>query len=191
MQIFELFMIAVGLSMDAFAVSVCKGLSLQRVTASVCTKVGVYFAVFQGGMPLIGYTIGTLFAKSIKEIDHWVVFVLLGIIGGSMVKESFAKQELDLNDSDGLGVWEMLLLAIATSIDALAVGVSFAFLSVNIVMAALFISIITFSLSFTGVRIGCVFGLKFKAKAEFAGGVILILMGVKILAEHLGLLPLL
>lgn len=188
MKIFELVMIAVGLSMDAFAVAVCKGLSLKHVTTKACTTVSLYFAVFQGVMPLIGYTIGAYFAKSIMVVDHWIVFVLLGIIGGKMVKDSFTNQELCQDDNNGLAAKEMLLLAAATSIDALAVGMSFAFLYVNIIVASLFIAIITFSLSFTGVRIGNAFGIRFKARAEFAGGAILIIIGTKILVEHLGLM---
>lgn len=188
MQIFELLMIAAGLSMDAFAVSVCKGLSLKRVTGRACTKVGLYFAAFQGLMPLAGYTIGTYFAKSITKVDHWIVFMLLGIIGGQMVKNGFTEQELCQNDNDSLGVKEMLLLSVATSIDALAVGISFAFLYVNIIVAALCIAAITFCLSFIGVGIGNTFGMKYKARAELAGGVILIIMGIKVLVEHLGLL---
>ncbi|MGL5437704.1 MAG: manganese efflux pump MntP family protein [Lachnospiraceae bacterium] len=183
---FELFIIAVGLSMDAFAMAVCKGLSIRRVTAKVCITVAMYFAVFQGIMPLIGYTAGSYFAESIKASDHWIAFVLLGIIGGKMIKDSFDRQD---HKNAGLGGKEMLVLAIATSIDALAVGISFAFLHVNIILAAFFISCITFVLTVSGVLVGNVFGIRFKAKAELAGGIILIVMGTKILIQHLGIMP--
>lgn len=189
MTVFELFMIAVGLSMDAFAVSVCKGLSLKSITVKACVTVGLYFAIFQGVMPLLGYTAGSFFAESIRAIDHWIAFVLLGVIGIKMVKDSLEPQEsCDCADA-GIGVRVMLILAVATSIDALAVGVSFAFLNVNIVLAAFFIACVTFTLSVSGVKIGNVFGVRLKAKAELAGGVILMIMGTKILIQHLELLP--
>lgn len=184
---FELFMIAVGLSMDAFAVAICKGLSLRRITVRACTKVGLYFAVFQGIMPIIGYMAGSYFAESIRAVDHWIAFVLLGIIGGKMIKDSRESQEECCCGDAGLGFKEMIVLAVATSIDALAVGISFAFLNVSIVMAAVFISCITFVLSASGVKIGNVFGDRFKAKAELAGGIILMVMGTNILVQHLGI----
>lgn len=184
MGLAELFVIAVGLSMDAFAVSVCKGLSVPKMKLSHALTCGVYFGGFQGLMPLIGYLLGSQFESVIVSIDHWIAFVLLGMIGFNMVKES---RECDCEELDcSFGVRAMVPLAVATSIDALAVGVTFAFLHVNIFWAVLFIGVITFTLSSIGVKVGNVFGLKFKSKAELAGGVILILMGTKILLEHLG-----
>ena len=181
----ELFVIAVGLSMDAFAVSVCKGLSVQQMKLSHALTCGVYFGGFQGVMPLIGYLLGSQFEEAIVSIDHWVAFVLLGLIGFNMIKEY---RECDCEKLDcSFGVKAMIPLAVATSIDALAVGVTFAFLRVNILWAVLFIGVITFTLSSIGVKVGNVFGVKYKSKAELAGGVILVLMGTKILLEHLGI----
>ncbi|MEG1409347.1 MAG: manganese efflux pump MntP family protein [Terrisporobacter sp.] len=197
MSLIELFILAVGLSMDAFAVSICKGLSMKKVSLKQCGKVGLYFGGFQGLMPLIGYFLGVQFKDYITSVDHWIAFVLLGFIGLNMIRESREKdEEIDINlaeaavgtDEDVLSFKNMIMLAIATSIDALAVGVTFAFLQVDIVPAVLFIGIITFVLSMVGVKVGNIFGTKFKAKAEFAGGLILILIGLKILLEHLGLL---
>ena len=184
MGLAELFVIAVGLSMDAFAVSVCKGLSVPKMKLSHALTCGVYFGGFQGLMPLIGYLLGSQFEEAIVSIDHWVAFVLLGLIGFNMIKES-REEGCETMDSS-FGVKAMIPLAIATSIDALAVGVTFAFLRVNIFWAVLFIGVITFTLSSIGVKVGNVFGVRFKSKAEFAGGLILILMGTKILLEHLG-----
>ncbi len=186
MSIFELFLIAVGLSMDAFAVSICKGLSVKRLELKHALLAGVWFGGFQALMPAIGYLLGTQFEHLIVSIDHWIAFVLLLFIGGKMVKESMENDAEDLDDD--FSVKAMMLLAIATSIDALAMGVTFAFLRVNIVAAVLFIGCITFMCSAAGVKIGHVFGVRFKSKAELAGGVILILMGVKILLEHLGII---
>ena len=184
MNLAELFIIAVGLSMDAFAVSVCKGLSVPKMKLSHCMICGAYFGGFQALMPALGYLLGSQFESMITQIDHWVAFVLLGIIGFNMVKES---RECDEENLDGsFGFKAMLPLAVATSIDALAVGVTFAFLKVNIVWAVLFIGSVTFVLSAAGVRVGYVFGAKYKGKAELAGGLILIIMGTKILLEHLG-----
>lgn len=185
MTTLELFIIAVGLSMDAFAVAVCKGLSLKKASIKACVTVSLYFGILQALMPLIGFTVGSYFAESIKAIDHWIAFILLGFIGGNMVRGSFNKEECPPDQEWGLDFREMLLLAIATSIDALAVGVSFAFLSVDIVPAVSFIGIVTFTLSAAGVMIGNMFGMRFKSKAELVGGMILIVMGVKILLEHL------
>ena len=186
MGLAELFFIAVGLSMDAFAVSVCKGLSVQKMKLSHALTCGVYFGGFQGLMPFIGYLLGSQFEEAIVSIDHWVAFVLLGLIGLNMIKES---RDTDCETLDSsFGVKAMIPLAIATSIDALAIGVTFAFLRVNILWAVLFIGVITFTLSSIGVKVGNVFGSKYKSKAEFAGGLILILMGTKILLEHLGFL---
>lgn len=184
MGLAELFVIAVGLSMDAFAVSVCKGLSVQKMKLSHALTCGVYFGGFQGLMPFIGYLLGSQFEDMIVSIDHWVAFVLLGLIGLNMVKES-REEGCETMDSS-FGVKAMIPLAVATSIDALAIGVTFAFLRVNIFWAVTFIGIITFTLSSIGVKVGNVFGMKYKSKAEFAGGLILILMGTKILLEHLG-----
>lgn len=186
MNLFSLFLIAVGLSMDAFAVSICKGLAMKKITFKKALIVGLWFGGFQALMPAIGYLLGTQFEKYITNIDHWIAFVLLFVIGGNMIKEALSKEEEEANDS--LAFKEMLLLALATSIDALAVGVTFAFLKVQIIPAVLFIGVITFTLSAIGVKIGNIFGCRYKSKAELAGGIILILMGCKILLEHLGFL---
>lgn len=184
MDLLELLLIAVGLSMDAFAVSVCKGLSVQRVRPRHALLAGLYFGGFQFLMPVIGWLLGVRFEALIQSVDHWIAFGLLTIIGLSMIKESRGKAE-ELNDD--FGVKTMLLLAVATSIDALAVGVTFAFLQVSILPAAGLIGVITFALSALGIWIGSVFGARFKSGAELAGGIILILIGLKILLEHLGL----
>lgn len=189
MGIAELFLLAVGLSMDAFAVSVCKGLAMKKCTARKAMICGVWFGGFQALMPLIGYLLGSNFEKYITAIDHWIAFVLLGIIGGSMLMEACSKKEEEELD-ESLDVKTMFLLAIATSIDALAVGITLAFLpDTNISAAVIFIGIITFLLSSCGVKIGNVFGEKYKKKAEITGGVILIALGLKILLEHLEILP--
>ena len=189
MSIFELFLIAVGLSMDAFAVAICKGLATGRVKLGQMVIVGLWFGIFQALMPLIGYLLGVNFSTLIQSIDHWIAFILLGLIGANMIREAVGGDEECCNEEDAsYSIRAMLPLAIATSIDALAVGVSFAFLSVDIVPAVSFIGVCTFILSAFGVKIGSVFGLRFKKKAEIAGGVILILMGAKILLEHLGLI---
>lgn len=189
MSLFELFLIAVGLSMDAFAVAICKGLATGRVKLGQMVIVGLWFGIFQALMPLIGYLLGVNFSTLIQSIDHWIAFVLLGLIGANMIREAVGGDEECCNEEDAsYSIRAMLPLAIATSIDALAVGVSFAFLSVDIVPAVSFIGVCTFILSAFGVKIGSVFGLRFKKKAEIAGGVILILMGAKILLEHLGLI---
>lgn len=189
MNLLELFIIAVGLSMDAFAVSICKGLSLQKLYFKNALTVGLYFGIFQGGMPLIGYILGVQFQDKITAFDHWIAFILLGIIGLKMIKEALEKEpEHEIASdavSDELGFKNMTILAIATSIDALAVGVTFAFLNVDIIPAVSFIGIVTLVLSMVGVKIGNIFGTKYKSKAELAGGIILILMGAKILLEHL------
>lgn len=186
MSLFSLFIIALGLSMDAFAVAICKGLAMQKITVKKALIVGLWFGGFQGLMPAIGYLLGSQFESYITNIDHWIAFVLLFIIGGNMIKEALSKDEEPASES--LAFKEMLVLALATSIDALAVGVTFAFLKVQIVPAVLFIGVITFTLSSLGVKIGNIFGSRYKSKAEFAGGIILILMGCKILLEHLGYL---
>lgn len=186
MGIVELLFIAVGLSMDAFAVSVCKGLAMSQCTWKKSGIVGIYFGGFQALMPGIGYLLGVQFQGMITSVDHWIAFILLGLIGANMVKEALSGEEEETDAS--LDVRTMLGLSIATSIDALAVGVTFAFLKVEIVPAVIFIGVITFTLSVTGVKIGNIFGMRYKAKAEIAGGMILIFMGFKILLEHLGFL---
>ena len=185
MSIWDLFILAVGLSMDAFAVSVCKGLSLGKIKPKHMCIAGAWFGGFQALMPLIGYFLGSFFAEMIEKYDHWVAFVLLAIIGGNMIKESFDKDE---KVDSSMDVKSMLLLAIATSIDALAVGVTFAFLQVQIVPAVSFIGVITFIFSAVGVKIGSLFGTKYKSKAELFGGIVLVLIGIKILLEGIGVL---
>ena len=185
MQIWELLVLAVGLSMDAFAVSVCKGLALRRVTFRHCCLAGAWFGAFQALMPLLGYLLGSQFADKITAVDHWIAFVLLGLIGANMIREALLGGE-EQNDSMSFRV--MLLLAIATSIDALAVGVTFALLTIRIIPAVCTIGVITFVLSAIGVKLGSLFGARWGSRAEFAGGVILILLGTKILLEHLGIL---
>lgn len=185
MGILDLFILAVGLSMDAFAVSVCKGLSLGKIKPKHMCIAGAWFGGFQALMPLIGYFLGSFFAEMIEKYDHWVAFVLLAIIGVNMIKESFGKDE---KVDSSMDVKSMLLLAIATSIDALAVGVTFAFLQVQIVPAVSFIGVITFIFSAVGVKIGSLFGTKYKSKAELFGGIVLVLIGIKILLEGIGVL---
>ena len=186
MSLLTLFITAVGLSMDAFAVSICKGLAMKKLSVKKALIIGLWFGGFQALMPTIGYLLGTRFEKYVTSIDHWIAFVLLALIGANMIKEALSDDEEEANDS--IDVKTMFLLAVATSIDALAVGVTYAFLQVQIIPAVTFIGITTFTLSAVGVKIGNVFGLKYKSKAEITGGVILILMGTKILLEHLGLL---
>ena len=187
MGLWELFIIAVGLSMDAFAVAICKGLSAPKIKAQYTLITGLYFGVFQAVMPLIGYFCGSYFEKYIVSYDHWVVFALLALIGGNMIKESLEKEEGC--GCCSFGPKEMFPLAVATSIDALAVGITFALLKdVNIGAAVGFIGIITFVLSAAGVYVGHFFGAKYKSKAEFLGGVVLIAIGIKILLEHLGVI---
>mgnify|MGYP002773398515 FL=1 len=183
MSIIELFILALGLSMDAFAVSICKGLSVPKLQAKHCLICGVYFGGFQALMPLIGWALGIRFQSMITNIDHWIAFVLLAVIGANMIKESFSKEE-ECPDAS-FGFKTMLTLAVATSIDALAVGVTFAFLDVAIVPAVLLIGATTFVCSAVGVKIGNVFGNRFQSKAEFLGGLVLIAIGLKILIEHL------
>lgn len=183
MSIIELFILALGLSMDAFAVSICKGLSVPKLQAKHCLICGVYFGGFQALMPLLGWLLGIRFQSLITNIDHWIAFVLLAVIGANMIKESFSKEE-ECPDAS-FGFKTMLTLAVATSIDALAVGVTFAFLDVTIIPAVLLIGATTFVCSAVGVKIGNVFGNRFQSKAEFLGGVVLIAIGLKILIEHL------
>ena len=178
-----LFTLAVGLSMDAFAVSICKGLSIRALMPRHAVIVGLWFGAFQALMPLVGWLLGAAFADMIASVDHWIAFVLLSLIGGNMIREALGWEEEDCDPS--LAPLAMLVLAVATSIDALAVGVTFAFLQVdNILSAVAFIGVTTFVLSAAGVRVGAVFGVRFKSRAELAGGLILMGMGIKILAEH-------
>ena len=227
MGLLELFILAIGLSMDAFAVSICKGLALPKINLKSAGIVGLWFGAFQALMPLIGYLLGVNFRSYIVSIDHWIAFVLLALIGANMIKEALSdddeEEEVEIRNlkhgpeegtigvysldscsisptgqvalsredngiKENLGFKTMFLLAVATSIDALAMGVTFAFLNVNIIPAVSFIGVVTFTCSAIGVKIGNVFGLKYKSKAEIAGGVILILLGCKILIEHLGIL---
>lgn len=187
MNLLELVLLAVGLSMDAFAVAICKGLSVQKLNWKHYLIVGAWFGGFQALMPTLGYLLGTTFERYITSVDHWVAFVLLCLIGGNMLKEAFAKEEKE--ESASYDFKSMLLLAVATSIDALAVGITFALLpDVNIFSAVGLIGSITFCLSAVGLKVGNIFGLKYKSKAEIVGGIILILIGVKILLEHLGVI---
>ncbi len=186
MSFIDIFLIGVALSMDAFAVSICKGLSVKRVEPKHLLTVGVYFGGFQALMPLIGFLLGFKFERFIVSVDHWIAFVLLALIGGNMIKEALSKED-DEHDAS-FSFRTMLPLAVATSIDALAVGISFAFLGVDIVEAAILIGITTFVLSGVGVYVGNIFGAKYKSKAELVGGVVLILIGLKILFEHLGVI---
>jgi len=191
MGIGELLLLAVGVSMDAFAVSICKGLAMKKATVKASMTCGLWFGGFQALMPTIGFFLGTLFADAIQAIDHWVAFVLLGIIGINMLKEAFAKEEgcdcCEEHNAD-LSVKTMFVMAVATSIDAMAAGISLAMDDANILVNALCIGITTFILSAVGVKVGNVFGSRFEKKAQMAGGIILILLGLKILLEHLGVL---
>jgi len=189
MSLTELFFIAVGLSMDAFAVSVCKGLATPKISFRHFCIAGLWFGGFQALMPAIGYFLGSTFESFITAFDHWIAFILLGLIGINMVKEALEKDCCCENSDASFLFKTMFLLAVATSIDALAVGITFALLpDVNIVAAVLFIGVTTFLLSGIGIKAGNAFGLRYKAKAEMAGGIILILMGIKILLEHLGII---
>jgi putative Mn2+ efflux pump MntP len=185
MSILEIIISSLALAMDAFAVAVCKGLSMKKFNVKTGIIVGLYFGLFQSIMPLIGYFLGSFFEELIVSVDHWVAFVLLGIIGFNMIKEALSKECECSNDR--IDFKTMFPLAIATSIDALAVGITMAFLKVNIFIAVLSIGIITFILSFIGVWIGNKFGSKYEKKAQLFGGIILVLIGLKILLEHLGI----
>lgn len=190
MGITDVTILAVSLSMDAFAVALCKGLALKKISFKNCLTVGLWFGVFQGLMPLIGYLLGSTFADKITAVSHWIAFILLAIIGANMIKEALSKGEECIDCS--LGFKPMLIMAIATSIDALAVGVSFAFIKFDpnwfVYIAFVMIGVITCILSSVGVKIGNIFGVKYKSKAEFTGGAVLILLGLKILLEGLGIL---
>ena len=183
MDLFDLIVTGIALSMDAFAVSIGKGLSVQRVKAKHSLICGAWFGGFQALMPLLGFLLASSFAEYIKQYDHWIAFVLLFLIGANMLREAFSKEE---NEADAsFSVKTMLLLAVATSIDALATGVSFAVTDTNIWLAVSIIGVTTFLFSAAGVKVGSIFGRKYQSKAEFLGGLILILIGVKILIEHL------
>ncbi|MBD5528465.1 MAG: manganese efflux pump [Lachnospiraceae bacterium] len=186
MTLLNLFLIAVGLSMDAFAVSVCKGLAMEKVPLKKAVIAGLWFGSFQALMPMLGYLLGSRFERYISNIDHWIAFILLALIGGNMVKESFSREEEKASGT--MYFKEMFLLAVATSIDALAVGITFAFLRVDILPAMGFIGVTTFVLSAVGVKVGNIFGSRYKSRAELAGGILLIFMGLKILLEHLDVL---
>lgn len=182
MGVIELLLLAAGLSMDAFAVSVCKGLSVEKTEVKHMAITGLWFGGFQALMPLIGFFLGSAFTKYISAIDHWVAFILLTLIGLNMIREAFSDSDEEVSNS--FSFKPMFLMAVATSIDALAVGITFAFLKVNIFWAASIIGITTFLFSAAGIKIGGVFGCKFKSKAELAGGLVLIILGIKILLEH-------
>lgn len=186
MTLLELFLIAIGLSMDAFAVAVCKGLSMKTINKKYMFLIALFFGGFQALMPLLGYFLGSQFSVYIERFDHWVAFLLLAVIGGNMIRES--REEAEEEPYQGINYKELLLLAVATSIDALAVGITFAFLQVEIVPAVTLIGCTTFVLSLIGVVVGNLFGARYKSRAEFTGGVILLLIGVKILLEHLGII---
>ncbi|MBQ9266676.1 MAG: manganese efflux pump [Clostridia bacterium] len=188
MGIVEIALVGIGLAMDAFAVSICKGLSMKKMNWKNAGIIALYFGVFQALMPVLGYFLGSTFRGLVENVDHWIAFILLVIIGGNMIKESFDDEVEKRNDK--IDVKTMFFLAIATSIDALAVGVTMAFFETNIVLAATIIGMITFAISLLGVKIGNQFGDKFQNKAELAGGFILIGLGFKILLEHLGILVL-
>jgi len=187
MTTLSLIAIAIGLSMDAFAVSVCKGLAMRKITLKKAATVGLWFGSFQALMPLIGYVLGSQFESYITAIDHWIAFVLLALIGASMIREALSKNNNSISDGS-LAPSSMFFLAMATSIDALAIGVTLAFLHVNILYAISMIGVITFIFSIIGVKVGNVFGIRYKSGAELFGGIVLILMGSKILLEHLGIL---
>lgn len=186
MEIFEVLLISIGLAMDAFAVSVCKGLSMRKMNWKKAIIIGLYFGIFQALMPVLGYFLGTTFDHFITSIDHWIALILLAGIGINMIKEAFTQDSENCNDK--IDAKTMVILSIATSIDALAVGITFACLRVKIILPSILIGLITFTLSIIGVKIGNRFGNKYQSRAEFSGGLILILLGIKILLEHLGII---
>ena len=185
MSLLEIVLIAAGLAMDAFAVSITLGLSSKDPKTREIIIPGIYFGFFQALMPTIGYFAGIYFSNKIQNLDHWIVFALLGVIGGKMIKDSFSKNHEEKTQGNPFAFVKMLVLALATSIDALAVGITFAFFKVNIFKAVAITGLITFFISMCGVKIGNIFGSKFKSKAEFTGGAVLVLIGIKILIEHL------
>ena len=190
MDFIQVFLIGVGLAMDAFAVAICKGLNMKKIDYKYTALVALFFGGFQALMPLLGWLLGVRFERYIVSVDHWIAFALLSVIGGNMIKEALSGDDEDEDGGITYDLKELFMLAVATSIDALAVGITFAFLRVDIVSSIIIIGITTFCLSIVGVGIGNRFGAKYKSKAEFAGGTILILIGLKILLEHLGILVL-
>lgn len=186
MSIIEIVLIGISLAMDAFAVSICKGLSVKKMSYKNAFLCGIYFGLFQAVMPLLGFFLGSSFKNIVEKIDHWIAFALLLLIGLNMIKEAFSKEENIKNDD--MSFKTMILLAIATSIDALAVGITFSFLEVNVLLAITIIGIITFAISFAGVKIGNAFGSKYENKSKIFGGLVLILIGLKILLEHLNII---
>lgn len=187
MEIGELIVLSLGLGMDAFAVSICKGLSMKKMNWKKALIIGLYFGGFQAIMPVLGYSLSKGFENFVTSIDHWIAFILLSIIGGKMVKDAFSPEN-SKNCNEDVGFKTMIVLAIATSIDALAVGITFAFLNVNLILAIALIGSITFFLSVIGTKVGNVFGDRYENKAELLGGVILIFLGIKILLEHLNII---
>ena len=184
MSIIEIALIGVGLAMDAFAVSICKGLAMRRMNYKKAIIIAAFFGVFQALMPALGYVLGTTFANKIAAIDHWIAFILLALIGANMIKEALSSDDDECQD-DSLRLGDLIMLSIATSIDALAVGITFAFFNVSLLLSVSMIGIITFIICVIGVKVGNVFGEKYKSKAELAGGLILIVIGAKILIDHL------
>ena len=184
MEILEIILISISLAMDAFAVSICKGLSMSKIDWKKGVIIGLYFGIFQALMPTIGYFLGTTFETLVTSFDHWIIFILLFVIGGNMILESFSQSD-ENDESSDINFSSMVVLAIATSIDALAVGITFAFMDINIFSTVSLIGLITFVLTVIGVKIGNKFGNKYESKAKLLGGIILILIGVKILFEHL------
>ena len=184
MSIIEIALIGVGLAMDAFAVSICKGLAMRRMNYKKAIIIAAFFGVFQALMPALGYVLGTTFANKIAAIDHWIAFILLALIGANMIKEALSSDDDECQD-DSLRLGDLIMLSIATSIDALAVGITFAFFNVSLLLSVSMIGIITFIICVIGVKVGNVFGEKYKSKAELAGGLILMVMGAKILIDHL------
>ena len=183
MELYEIFLIAIGLGMDSFAVAICKGLAMKNMQIKKAVVIGLYFGIFQAVMPIVGYFLGVNFQNVIAFIDHWIAFILLGTIGINMIKHAYSTEEESFDGN--VGFKTMIILAIATSIDALAVGITFAFLKVNIISATSIIGIVAFILSIIGVKIGNVFGNKYERISEICGGCILIFIGVKTLIEHL------
>lgn len=184
MSILEIALIGVGLAMDAFAVSICKGLAMRKMNYRKAIIIAAFFGIFQALMPALGYVLGTTFANKIAAVDHWIAFILLGLIGANMIKEALSKDDGECQD-DSLRLGDLIMLSIATSIDALAVGITFAFFNVSLLLSVSMIGIITFIICIFGVKVGNVFGEKYKSRAELAGGLILIAMGAKILIDHL------
>lgn len=187
MGIIEILLLGVSLSMDAFAVSICKGLAMKKFNWKKAIIIGLYFGVFQAIMPIIGYFLGSTFEDFVTNVDHWIAFILLTLIGGNMIREALSKDKVN-NYNDNVDLKTMSVLAIATSIDALAVGITFAFFNVNLILAVSIIGIITFVVSLVGTKLGNRFGSKYESKAGIAGGIVLIIIGIKILFEHLGII---